>query len=145
MKHEHLKTEIVQLAVIIKGKKALCLTLAGYLDPMYHGMVTLPGGRINKGEEPVEGLKRELLEETGLKINKLKLVHTDTEFFPHDGEDRYVVIYGCDDFKGEVKLSNEHIGYEWLGLEELGEQNWVNEKISTWIKKAFEALESKGR
>lgn len=49
-------------AIIKKGKKILFIKLS-YLDG--YG---LPGGLIKSGESVEEGLKREVLEETGLKI-----------------------------------------------------------------------------
>jgi 8-oxo-dGTP pyrophosphatase MutT (NUDIX family) len=39
-----------------------------------NGKVNFPAGGINDGEEPIEGAKRELLEETGFKTKSIKLV-----------------------------------------------------------------------
>jgi ADP-ribose pyrophosphatase YjhB (NUDIX family) len=50
------------------------------------GYWDLPGGFLNEGETPVDGLRREFLEETGLEIEPVTLLRIDIE--PYAG--RYV-------------------------------------------------------
>jgi 8-oxo-dGTP pyrophosphatase MutT (NUDIX family) len=38
----------------------------------YHGFIEIPAGRLEAGEDIIDGLKREVWEETGLKITKIK-------------------------------------------------------------------------
>jgi ADP-ribose pyrophosphatase YjhB (NUDIX family) len=40
----------------------------------YTGKYVLPGGKIEFGETQIEALKRELLEETGLRCENIKLI-----------------------------------------------------------------------
>jgi ADP-ribose pyrophosphatase YjhB (NUDIX family) len=52
---------------------ALCvdngrLLLARRAHPPFEGFWDIPGGFLNEGEDPLDGLRRELKEETGLKI-----------------------------------------------------------------------------
>ncbi len=42
--------------------------------------MTFFGGRIEKGEEPLAGAKRELLEESGMESNDWELFHTEVDF-----------------------------------------------------------------
>ncbi len=42
---------------------------------------TLPAGRIDKGEQPLEAAKRETLEETGLDIKDFKLISVIENFY----------------------------------------------------------------
>ncbi len=53
------------------------------------------GGRLNKNEKPLNGIKRELLEETGLKANKIKLLFKTK---PYDKIDWQVYYYLSSDF-----------------------------------------------
>ncbi|MCW1296741.1 MAG: NUDIX hydrolase [Candidatus Parvarchaeota archaeon] len=38
----------------------------------YHGFIEIPAGRLRAGEDVISGLEREVKEETGLKITKIK-------------------------------------------------------------------------
>lgn len=66
----------------------------------------LPGGGLEHGEDPLEGLHRELLEETGLVATSTELlgVLADTSVLPW-GDSLYTVriIYRIDEWKGEVR------------------------------------------
>ncbi len=56
-------------AVIVKDKKVLVLREAvTYKEGTNHGRYHFPGGRLNIGEPFLQGLKREVREETGLEI-----------------------------------------------------------------------------
>ena len=76
-----------------------------------------PGGHLNLNEDPIIGLKREVLEETGLQIDVLGPVTTWFGKF-HDSHllsiDYLVTIQ-----KGELKLSREHENYKWLTINQL--------------------------
>jgi len=79
-------------------------------------------GRIDQFEELEEGLKREVIEETGitdLKINKLMRV-----WHIHRGQEKTAdnEIYGftflCETNTTKIKLSREHSEYRWVNPEE---------------------------
>lgn len=77
-----------------------------------------PGGRMNKGEHPVEGLKREVEEETGVVIDtrKIKLFYTDKWGLRGDAENEPIIglfyIVEVDNVK--VELSSEHEEFRWM-------------------------------
>lgn len=53
---------------------------------------TLVGGRINEGESIEEGLAREIMEETGLKLTSQRLVYTEAHNAPYN--EQYIFL--CD-------------------------------------------------
>jgi len=76
----------------------------------------IPGGRLDAGEDPFEGLKRETKEETGLDIeilNPLKIHH----FTRDDGQKITMIVFVCKPVSDEINLSEEHTAYEWLNLD----------------------------
>lgn len=70
------------------------------------GQWFLPGGGLEHGEEPVEGLRREFAEETGLavEVGALLAVLSDTFTLP-DATSLYTVriIYAIDRYEGSLR------------------------------------------
>ena len=85
-----------------------------------------PKGHIEKGEKELETVKREVEEETGLK--DLKLIDGFKEwikyFFKFQGKTvfKIVTFYLAEAKTQEVKISGEHIDYQWLPFSEALEQ-----------------------
>jgi 8-oxo-dGTP pyrophosphatase MutT (NUDIX family) len=77
-----------------------------------------PKGHIEKGEKEIETVKREVKEETGL--TDLEFVEGFKEwikyFFKAEGKTvfKIVTFYLAKTKTKDVKISFEHIGYEWL-------------------------------
>lgn len=82
----------------------------------------LPKGHIEKGEEEIETVKREVEEETGLK--DIKFLEGFKEwikyFFKFEGKNimKFVTFYLAEALSAEVKISGEHINYKWLSYKE---------------------------
>ncbi|MBN2364610.1 MAG: NUDIX domain-containing protein [Calditrichaeota bacterium] len=78
---------------------------------------TPPGGRLEKDENPLEGLKREVLEETSLSIDILMPANIwfgKWQEIPLLSID-FLTVYRS----GNVRLSEEHSEYCWVTLEEM--------------------------
>lgn len=73
----------------------------------------LPGGRLDKNEDCVAGLKRELREETGLNPVVEQPVHSVSWRNSNDNG-RFAVYYRCYTEDRTTSLSAEHVDYEWL-------------------------------
>jgi bis(5'-nucleosidyl)-tetraphosphatase len=81
----------------------------------------LPKGHIEKGEKPEDTVKREVEEETGLKdIKFLKgFKETIKYFFKWKNKNilKFVTFYLVGTKTKNVKVSFEHLGFEWLPYE----------------------------
>jgi 8-oxo-dGTP diphosphatase len=79
-----------------------------------------PGGAIEPGEDFMDGMIREIAEETGMKIEKasLKLVYTGAAPYEpgHESVNRMLFITELPTNQ-EVKLSYEHDLYQWTDIE----------------------------
>ena len=105
---EDKKLEFGVKALIIRDNKFLVMHNNGVKADLWE----LPGGRMEFGETAEETLKREIMEETGLKVNPIKLLDTWNLI----KEERQItgIIYLCSIEEGEVKLSDEHDAYKWI-------------------------------
>lgn len=95
------------------------------------------GGRLEKGEKLEDGLRREVLEETGISsIEVGKVIHVDEWFAKPEGEFKHIVaiFFICDVKQSGVKLSEEHNAYEWVMPEEL---ETYGDSIEKEIKEAI--------
>lgn len=85
------------------------------------GTWTLPGGKLHFGESLEDGCYREVLEETGIKINRkeLKLISVSNDRV----HDAHFVTLGflCREFKGQAKIMepDEIMAWQWFALTDL--------------------------
>ena len=80
----------------------------------------IPGGKRENNEDIVDALKREVQEETGLIINEYKLVYVSPIFENHPVLKPFLNIgYLCLVDNSDVVISDEHIDYKWVSVEEL--------------------------
>ena len=86
----------------------------------------MPKGHIEKGEDEIGTIKREVEEETGLR--DINLVEGFKEaikyFFKWEGKTvlKFVTFYLAETKIREIKVSQEHIGFKWLPYKEALEQ-----------------------
>ena len=79
----------------------------------------LPGGKVDPGEFFDEALVREWLEETNLEIKIGELIGSVQEDFSH--KRTVVIIMEVKDVTGDIKISDEHVDWMWVTLDELKE------------------------
>jgi bis(5'-nucleosidyl)-tetraphosphatase len=82
----------------------------------------LPKGHLEKGETLEDTVRREVKEETGLEDIKIASGFKETikYFFKWEGKNimKFVTFFLAEAKTQEVKISGEHIGFEWLPFEE---------------------------
>ncbi len=85
-------------------------------DGVQAGKYGLPGGRLNTGEYFLDGLYREVREESGLAIEMITPLLVDEWRHAVRGEQWQIVgiFYLCKAISTDVILSNEHDAYLWI-------------------------------
>lgn len=77
----------------------------------------IPGGKLEKGETPIEGIIREVKEETGFDISKQDIALVGEYCIRHPGFDFVYYITKCTpaEHPGSVKINfDEHKGFTWV-------------------------------
>ena len=101
-------------AVIVQGDRVLLVQRGR--DPM-KGQWTLPGGVLEVGESLVEGVIREVREETGLDVEVLELVELLDRIHREDGRVRFhyvIADYLCRVTGGELHAASDADAVRWI-------------------------------
>lgn len=111
-----MKIKIITSIAIENNGKFLILKRSPH-DTMPR-MWEFPGGKVDDGEKLKDSAKRETMEESGLIPNKLEYKGYSERFSEdrnvQSGYHTIVHHFYCDDFKGKVKLSEEHTDFKWV-------------------------------
>ena len=108
------------------------------VEHVFHPQIPwgLPGGWIDRNEEPSEGVARELKEELELVVQAEQIILVEKAFNNHI--DLAFLCNASDRKIGEV--SNELLGYKWYALDELPALKQFHIKA---IHRAFHYIERK--
>jgi len=91
------------------------------------GAWDIPGGRLELGEDPFLGLKRETKEETNLDIEIISPINVQ-HFTRDDDQKITMLIFLCKPSHNNLKISEEHIEYSWVNLNQKETiPSWLNE------------------
>ncbi len=98
-------------AVIVYKKKALIVKRTKN-NKIGSGIWEFVGGKLEFGEDLISGLRREIMEETGLEVAVEKLLFASS-FKTHDYRQVVIINYLCRSNTDRVTLSGEHTDYLW--------------------------------
>jgi 8-oxo-dGTP diphosphatase len=98
------------------------------------GVWDIPGGRLEIGEDPFEGLLRELKEETGVSGEILMPLDVH-HFVRDDGQKITMLIFLCKVESEEINISEEHQEYAWVDLQDKAQiPDWLEKTVKNLFK-----------
>ena len=81
--------------------------------------IAFPGGKLEEGEGVIESVKREVFEETGLKVKKLKICGIKDWYDYKEKERQLIFLFETDTYEGNlISETNEGKVY-WITYEDL--------------------------
>jgi ADP-ribose pyrophosphatase YjhB (NUDIX family) len=130
--------------VIIDQGRALLIRRGS--EPL-RGEWSIPGGTLELGETLEEGVARELLEETGIKVRVIDLIEVFDRIYGDDGtiaartekkpRFHYVIVdYLCERISGEPRAGSDVTSVAFAREEELGKYH-LTETATRILEKAF--------
>lgn len=132
---------VVVGAVIVNNQSQVLILQRSTKETTYPGMWELPSGKRENLEPTLDGLKREVSEETGLEIEPLMpfSVFDYQVERPEEIRDATQVNFLVKT-SGKVVLSPEHDNFAWISVGDLENYNLTAAAKST-IRQAFGLLE----
>lgn len=106
---------ITQYATIFDNKKRL-LVVRDANHRHIKGRWVLPGGHIDDELDPILALRREIKEETNLRMKKAETFAVAIKHYPTGH--RFVVYYKVH-ATGKIKLDHENDAYMWITLKDM--------------------------
>lgn len=92
------------------------------------GLWGVPAGKINHGEKPIDGAKRELLEETGLDMNLMDMSALGTLYDEYPEFSFIIHVFTVEVNTKEIKInSNEHSAYQWAEFKDALQMNLMQD------------------
>ena len=117
----------VAKVVFRDGRKVLLIKRSDY-TPKFAGSWDLPGGHIHIGEDKLDGLEREVNEETGLSVENPEELYSEKD----------ETFYIADLPNSPVKLSDEHTEYKLVDIDDIAAHDNLSPKYKDVILTAME-------
>lgn len=122
---------LTTLCYLIKDNKYLMLHRTKKEHDINAGKYIGVGGHVEEGESPLDCIKREVKEETGLTLNTAKTRGYIT--FVMGDETEHAILFTSDDFSGEITESCSEGELTWVDIDKVMDLNlWEGDK--TFLK-----------
>lgn len=99
-----------------------------------NGYWGLPGGFMELGASAEETARREIYEETGIILGEMELFNVysgnSRQQILENGHKFYdvIILFKCEDFKGEITLNNESLDVKFFTLDSLPDRLFPSQK-----------------
>ena len=131
--------EKIAVAGVVKKNGKILIVQRGDSDEYLSGLWEVPGGKREPSEKTIDGCKREVEEETGIKVkvgDAIGIFEYKVEKSEQIREVTQINFLVKPIGKVEVKLSSEHKNFAWIKEDEIDNYN-ITKETKEIIKKAF--------
>lgn len=111
-------------ALIVQDKRVLLVLRA--VEP-FLGCWDIPGGFLEAGELPLDGMLREVKEETGLDVRVIDQLGVYIDRYDFEGEDFYTLnhYYIVEPIGGTLHAADDVSEYQWFAFDQLPAENRI--------------------
>lgn len=134
-----LQVKILTKNIIVNREGKILALKRSDTDMRRPGAWDMPGGGKDMGEDIYDSARREIEEESGLVAKALQVVYVESGMGFIDGKDVLALCFVCQDWSGEVKLSDEHVEYAWVTPQEFLELGtgddggFLHQSVRAWL------------
>ncbi len=107
------KTPLLTVDCVVRDARGRILLVTRANSP-FRGRLALPGGFVNRGESVEDACHREVKEETGLKLNRLRLVGVYSEPGRDPRGATCSIAFFASVRAGKVKVGDDARDAEWV-------------------------------
>ena len=125
------KIGVSQKAIIFNGEGKFLTIRRTETAPSNPGKWDFPGGDLDFGEDAMEGIIREIKEETGLDVEDLRPFDVESHI-NKEGDFWVTIAYIAKAVSDKVILSYEHDEFKWLTAEDFLELE-SSEKLRRFV------------
>ena len=102
-------------ALIMNAERSVLLIKRSETEDVLPGVWDIPGGTLEDGEDPKEGVLREVKEETNLEVKNLRLFHYTSSVDYGKNEQFVRLIFTGECASSDIRLNPEDHGeYRWV-------------------------------
>ena len=112
----------ISVRALIKNNERILLLRRANGNPSYIGQLELPGGKVEFGEDPEQGVRREVGEELGIDAGVIQLYRVISWMDPVQRDTQHIIIVylvGLVDPSAKIVLSKEHDKFLWNRLSDI--------------------------
>lgn len=110
---------VLTKALIRKGEEVLLLKRKN--GSFGSGLWDIPGGKLEFGELPIEGLTREIFEETSLRVKIIRPLSVSSGINETENKQYITIVFLCDYKSGDIQLNDEHSEYKWVNINNIND------------------------
>ncbi len=122
-------------ALVEKDGKVMLVRRA--VEP-FKGHWDIPGGFLENGEHPEDGVIRELLEETNLTVQPTEMLGIFMDVYGEGGDHTLNIFYIARLISGEPKPASDVDAIDWFGVNELPEDvafDCCKQALKAWVQR----------
>jgi 8-oxo-dGTP diphosphatase len=131
--------------VLISDGRALLIKRG---HPPLQGEWSIPGGTLELGETLLQGVERELLEETSIHVRVIDLIEVFERVFRDDtGRTQYhfvILDYLCEAISGEARAGSDVTDVAWVAEDDLARYS-LTPTATRVIRRAFQMAFARAR